>query len=367
MFWKIGYLESSKPAVVFLGNSRTEVGINPVSVVAQQVIDPSLERFNAAIPASTIYGVKRYMQHMAYVGAGSNTVVIGIDYVLFRKSNQLASRLGYGQYETLFSIKENGELQPFHRLDLFSRTLFSLDVFGASLHTMLHQSSDYDDLSPYGYSQNSQMDEKIMKRKSPRTCFLREEQVWITSYVKSTTMADDYAFDDGMQDFQAILDIAHIHNIRLLLYITPTHVNLQYLEGGAGAQQEHLAQWKQAVTDAVAASNSRYPEKKPVELWDFSVVNDVLAEPMPDEKNDKFMQWYLDPSHYREALGDMVLQTIFTGKPSVTPAGSVFGYRLTPDTVAQVNALYQDSLLRWQQQQSEQYSALKARIASASQ
>jgi hypothetical protein len=366
MYWKIGHLESYKPPVVFLGNSRTEVGINPVSATAQSVISPSLQRFNAAIPASTIYGVKRYMQHVAEVGAASDTVVIGIDYVLFRKSNQLASRAGYSQYESLFATGDDGEPQPFHRLELFSRTLFSLDVFGSSLHTVLHQTDEYDDLGPDGHSLNRQMEKRIMKRKSPRACFLREEQVWITANAKENIAPGSYAFDDGMHDFQAIIDTARAHKIRLLLYITPTHVDLQYLEGSTGAPQKNLAAWKKAVTDAVATSNARYPQQPAIQLWDFSIVNDVIAEPVPDEKNDHLMKWYLDPSHYRDALGDLVLETLFTGKPSVTPAGAPFGYLLTPDTVAQVNELHHESLLRWQAQQPEQYQELKARIASIS-
>lgn len=367
MFWKIAHLERQKPPVVFLGNSRTEVGINPMSAVAQQVINPELKRFNAAIPASTIYGVKRYMQHLAEVGAGSDNVIIGIDYVLFRKSNQLSSRAGYSQYEPVFSVAESGEPQPFHQLDMYLRTLLSFDMFSASLRTVSDQDEEEDDLSPYGYSLNQQMDSRIMKRKSPRDCFLREERIWIAANSRDSAVTDSYLFDDGMRDFQTIIDIARAHNIRLLFFITPTHVSLQYLEGSTGAAQNHLAAWKRAVTDAVAASNAQHPAQPPIQLWDFSVVNDVIAEPVPDEKNDHLMQWYLDPSHYRDRLGDMVLQTLFTGKPSLTPAGEAFGYLLTPETVEQVNELHHASLLRWQAQQPEQYLALKTRIASVSQ
>lgn len=82
----------------------------------------------------------------------------------------------------------------------------------------------------------------------------------------------------------------------------------------------------------------------PPELWDFTAYTGFNAEPFPPEGDTETnMRWYWESSHFRMALGDLVLYRIHGQSPPDEPLPDGWGIRLTPRSVeARIEQLRRD-------------------------
>ena len=86
------------------------------------------------------------------------------------------------------------------------------------------------------------------------------------------------------------------------------------------------------------------PDWTGVALWDFSGYHRYAIEPVPQQPGVA-MQWYLDASHFSQALGTRMLDVMF----AAPTAEQQFGVLLRPETI--------EATL---QQQREQQAAFQA-------
>lgn len=116
--------------------------------------------------------------------------------------------------------------------------------------------------------------------------------------------------------------------IRLEVIIPPSHTSYwAYLEEhGWGARVEA---GKRCLTQIVAATNdvqSVSGSTALVRLWDFSVGESLINEPLPQADQPKVMTWHRDAVHFKPRLGQEIVQVILD-QPDAQPA---FGVALTP-------------------------------------
>lgn len=351
--WKASHIENRKPDIIFLGNSRVEVGINPASLTARQIAAES-GMFNASLAGSSIYSARRMLQHA--IAAGSpQTVIVGIDYSQFHQARIRGERKMMETLEDFLAVDESGKSQALHAIRRDLQIATNLDTFRASLKTLRNQSDEEEKLGPEGQVINERLKESILEKGLPVEKFTREARRWLDTNL--AMRGEDRDIHEGVAILQDMLAMAKMHRIRMILFVNPVHMYVQYSEiaqdGGAG-----LYSWKQAVAGAVDEANQRWPDSPAVQASDFSIINDITGEPLPTPSSTHFMQWYVDPSHYNDAAGDLVMRALLAGETVTTPAGAQFGSPLTGTTASTLEKMHRRSVDAWKKSAPADYALL---------
>lgn len=139
--------------------------------------------------------------------------------------------------------------------------------------------------------------------------FTREERSYLTS---NGWFADGLGFDferDGksaFEPFRALLRYCYSNNIRLYLFLSPSHARFFSAMRMVGLEPSFLY-WKAElarINDAEALRSGRAP----FPVWDFSIASDLTAERVPDAGA---MTNYVDSAHYTPAIGAIVEKCLF--------------------------------------------------------
>jgi hypothetical protein len=351
--WKATHLEFDKPEIVFLGNSRIELGFDPDAAHRLGLVPEDKTVFNTAIPGLLMHGFKRFVQQVIYTG-GTKELYIGIDFSLFQKGMLVKSRELYTEHEGVFVVDPDGNPQPFHSLVIISKTLFSSTTLNSSIQTLKKQKPKYQSLTKLGFNSNENMLQEIFEKGTQKKYFLTEDIRFIDGAVKNNKGSVDYV--DGIEDLREILTLAKQHNIKTTLFTSPTHVHLQYLDAHAG-DGDTFYNWKRALVKMVNEVNR--DAQQPIVLWDFTIPTPDTMEELPQDDHG-IMQWYLDPSHYRSTMGERMMRRFMGGEPAAGDEN--FGMLLTADTVEENIRQHRQQLLVWEQSHPDDYAAFMARM-----
>ncbi len=142
--------------------------------------------------------------------------------------------------------------------------------------------------------------------------------------------------------------------MRLIVLFPPVHA--AYLEGlSQTGQWDAYEHGKRQIVDLAARCSRDATGKPGITVWDFSAFHGLPAEPPPTPGSREPMAWYLDPLHFRETLGHIVLDRIFD-RTSHYPD---FGVVLTPENLdAHLTAL------RWDRERYRAQSGDVIRLVS---
>jgi len=148
---------------------------------------------------------------------------------------------------------------------------------------------------------------------------------------------------------QKILDDTKAHKCRLVLVIPPSHATYLGVFYQQGDPDPTFSKDRMAMAKMVAASNAAHPEAPPATIWDFNDFHPLNAEKVPMD-NSK-MHWWLDGTHARKALGDVMLARIM-GWPAEA-AGADFGFELNEANAAARDAALHAGYVKFQKEQPE--------------
>ncbi|MFA9217699.1 MAG: hypothetical protein ACEQSK_11415 [Sphingomonadaceae bacterium] len=295
-----------RPQVVYLGNSRTELGL-PADFPAfakQQV-------FNAALSGASLSDAMGMARHAAYMGP-VQTAVWGIDAPSFHLAvgntdfnrELVADARWYGLRRTLLDLK---------RALSVDMTLDSLRILRGT----------------YGSVCQSSL---VFRGQRDDACINDRIHGWGGTQAAIAPRLDEFVRGDGPEaDALAALDhsVQQLCNVRtrVRLYINPTHammLDALYWSGKWRAME----QWQVALTNWAAKMRGRQCD---VRLFDFSGFNSVTTEAIPKASGQRGMQYYWETSHYRANVGRMILARLFASGD--VPAD--FGVELLPQQMAQ--------------------------------
>ncbi len=159
----------------------------------------------------------------------------------------------------------------------------------------------------------------------------------------------------GMQLFpRVMLRRAAEKDVTVSLYIAPIHARLLEALDATGLWPAY-EQWKRDITKVVDKVQSEQSVQT-IALWDFSGYNRYSMEALP-EQPDQAMKWYIDSSHFSDALGKRMLDQMYTREDTG------FGIQLTPSAVEShlVDIRYQQQAYRQLHQQQRDYFSEQAR------
>jgi hypothetical protein len=303
-----------KPVTIFLGSSRTNLGLNP-NYTALKYKQPA---YNLGLNGANTYETLRYLQHAIKNQKDLKLVILGLDFIMFNQD--LGNQTGFEESRL--------EKQSLTGQD-FINTAFSFDALSLSEKTFQanKESSDRDIYYPNGFMRlgRSQTDRNL-------TEFKKSIGVYFTVH-SHYKLSPAY-----LNDLREIVRLCRENKISLIAFISPAHVTQTEAIYAAG-QWQILEQWKREVV-------------KILPVWDFSDYNSITIEPISEK-----MHHYIDSSHYKEAIGNSILDCILsrnTGKLSQD-----FGDYLTPKNVeAHLIQLKRDRD-RWARQYPDEVELVK--------
>jgi len=298
MLYKAIAVTRIKPKVIFLGSSRTEFGLDP----KHPVFANSPSTYNLALTGANMYPAMRYLQHAIANQPKLQQVVIGIDLFMFSNLSEIPSD---------FSEARLGRetIVPQDALNV----LFSLDAFQASRDTININKKDSKSIG-YFYPDGRRDERYYVKHVyENKPTLLIFKEVINKIHFRAPEEDKNYQVSNSLlSNFQTIVTLCKQRNIDLKVLISPSHVT-EWEALRAGGIWPILEQWKRELV-------------KIAPVWDFSGYNSITTEAIGND-----MKNYIDNSHYRKEVGDLVLNRILHYNEESVPAD--FGVLLTPENI----------------------------------
>lgn len=293
-------------STVFIGNSRTRIGVRPdapgisssracnlgLSAAGYRELWPALDR---AIEQPTV-----------------REIVLFIDYQIFRENG--------GVFDDFVLSRFNGDRSP---LDRHCDLLFNGRTLGHSgfkLISILKGAPP--EFTPDGFS--------IPERLAARAGFQRDRATKLLQHtfgVATRTGASRYA-PEAVEMLRPLIRRCRDKSIRLAVAINPTHATL-YEGIWQMNQWEDYKRWLRDLTQLIDEESHGMESSRLITLWDFAGFHPFTTEPFfsADVKADS--EWFWEPSHFKCGLGDRMLERIY----GLSSADPTFGVRLASATI----------------------------------
>ena len=308
------------PQIVFLGSSRSEIGLptDTPLLAGNRVL-------NLAVSGASLGDAVNMLTHTSYFYQPS-VVIWGLDYGWqFRKKA--------GNTDLIDSLVADSHLYPFKRLLLNIKRVLNMTTTIDAVQTVtgFAERKCLPMLATYG-QKSAQCLEYIMADEGGTTA----------AFTKITTKGDPQGKPADVTAAVQLLDTVTrqvcAQGTALRFFLHPVHAlaELSYWEGNVA----DLDNWKRQL---VTLFDQRRQEGCDIRFMDFSGFNAITTEPIPQQTGRETMQYYWEHSHYRSEVGAMIIQRLLEKEPHKETDG--FGVELTGKTI-------EDHLLRYQQQRS---------------
>jgi hypothetical protein len=337
---KTNQLERVIPKTLLLGNSRVDIGFDPESKAWPSAYRPV---FNAAESGTGLQTALEMLQEDIAVRP-PRTVFVELDFqdFLSRQDKASAPAPPIGADERRLLVTRRGEKNDARTLqiwrDRFATTL-TFDALTDSVLTILDQDpkttatmtqTGFNPLHEYTlYAQRiGYYGLFIAKAKDYQQQYLSYRR---PNFTDASQLAN-------FRDLHMIAALARQHHIELIFFTQPYHMD--YLEMlHRLALWPSFEEWKRTI--------ARFSSKEGFPLYDFANYNAFTTEEVPDRGDTvSEMHWYWEPGHYKETLGEEMLNAMVRGNES-------FGRRLTPANVEAAIADIRSARQLYLAQQSE--------------
>jgi hypothetical protein len=279
-----------KPVTIFLGSSRTEYGLNP----NHPALNNKQPAYNLALGAATPYELLRYLKHAIANQPNLKLAIIGIDEFMFNELNKESSDFSEQRLE-----KQHLTIQ-----DAINTSL-SLDALIASKKT-ISLSQKYPKY--YSYTPKGSLNPRLIDRDPSATNYRFTKSIGFYFQVfPQYELSYKY-----LKEFEKIINLCQQKGIETKVFISPAHAT----RWEAIHTAEHWSMFEQMKREIV----------KITPVWDFSGYNTITTELIKNDINN-----YIDDSHYRQEVGDLILNRILSYKDKKVP--NDFGILLTPNNI----------------------------------
>jgi hypothetical protein len=329
-----------KPSAIVLGSSRSHLGIR----VTHEGWDPTATpRYNLAFDGATTKEMYFYLRH-AYSIHPLKQVVLGLDtyHPMQAPSStrpDFNPQLLCRQRSMICALKMALE-------DL--KLLASTDTLRASIVTLRSQNSG----EPEWFAADGQRVGELFFRQvegnfreCPRTYFEKTDEMEVGFKLEGRSLPSDKNIhqvsatphtelygETSLGYIKRIIEFCRDRGIDLRLFITPEHAHQMEISAEIG-QWSSIEKGKRDLVDLLAQDAAKHPGAPQIPLYDFSGYNSVTTEDLPDVGSKAEMKYYWESSHFKEIVGDFVLDRLFGVSHLTRPVPPDFGVQLTVDTV----------------------------------
>lgn len=203
------------------------------------------------------------------------------------------------------------------------QTSLSLDAFARALQTVIDNATGGSDVDW----------ETAYAPENSRDRFDRELAKRYRSYL-------GYVYDPERPEFVFRgIDALLARGVQVRVFIHPIHSRIEEARWRTGIDDIEL----QIRRDLVRLAEARNPAPSrspcfpggPLEVWDFAGFSEVSQSAPPSHSGEVLNPWYYEPSHYRPALGLVMLDRLLGEETQAPVAPDQFGVRLTAENLEQ--------------------------------
>ena len=327
-----------RPQAIILGTSRSHVGLRPSHDGWDPVAKPV---YNLAFDGATTKEMYLYLLH-AHAMRPLRQVVLGLD----TYHATLAPATARPDFDAHSLDSPSGRALPsLIRADL--KVLTSLDTLRASLATVRSQS----DREPQWFARDGQRLGEVFFRRAgehfeqlgPRGYFEEIDRLEVgfkregqsaanAPGVGRTAQPATGAGATSLDYIRRIVAFCRAQGVDLRIFIAPEHAHQLEITAAIG-EWATLEKAKRALVELLAEDAARHSGAPSIPLWDFSGYSSVTTEALPESGSRAEMEFYWDSSHFKDIVGDFVLDRLFGLSHPRRPVPADFGVPLTPATV----------------------------------
>lgn len=326
-----------RPEVLFLGNSRTEIGLP-----AERAMFDGRRVFNGALSGASVGDAMAMAAYAARQGP-LQTVVWGIDAPSFS--------LDHGALELTPELIADGPLFFVRRAWLDLQRGVTWDMTQDSIRLLRGR---------FGAICRSSL---ATLGQRDAACLTAQIARYGSSTAAMRAKLHEFAGASGpraeaLPGFEASLASLCRTGTRVRLYINPTHaltIDTLYWRGKWAAMET----WQGALVELTQRLRASGCDLR---LFDFSGFNSVTTEALPLPNRRQQMQNYWEASHYRASVGRLILARLFALPDTALPDD--FGLELDQATLAAHLATLRSTRQRYHLEHAQE-SALAREISMA--
>lgn len=327
-----------RPQSLILGTSRSHIGFSCAHEAGGRLEGPC---YNLAFDGATSREMYLYLRH-SYAMQPLKHVLLGLD------PYHLAPSLSTTRpdFDPLVLHDTDGNMLP-RWLTGDLRILTSLDTLKASVETL--QAQDAPQPAWFG-SDGQRLGEVFFreiegnfKQLGPRGYFdmtdhreVGYQTEWmVAARRKPASVRADPVFDPNETSVayvRRILAFCRAHRIDLRIVVTPAHAHQMEIMA-ASSDWAEVERKKRDLVRLVDEENARYPEQPPTPIFDFSGYSSLTEDAPPAPGTQAELRYYWDSSHFKQIVGNYVLDRVYGVSNLARQAPPDFGIRLTDATI----------------------------------
>jgi hypothetical protein len=131
---------------------------------------------------------------------------------------------------------------------------------------------------------------------------------------------------------EKIVAFCREQGIELRIFLTPAHAHQLEIASELGAWAD-IERGKRDLVDVLEHDIAVHPGSRPFPLYDFAGYSSVTTEPVPPLSTRSEMEYYWDSSHFKEGVGDWILDRLFGTTSGSNPIPDDFGVPLKKSNI----------------------------------
>lgn len=318
--------------ILVIGNSRPELGIDPLHPYFQQ---NKLNVYNLGMPGSSLTMQYGYALDLIR-DQNIKIVLVGIDFADYMVRPDIISN----PFQWPPEVQKYDNRKKFHwdgsenftfshqRFKDIYLSLVSLGALKDSLSTILSQKQTAKNLTENGFNTHNNI-EYITHIEGVKTLFDQKNHEISDKFnrVNWQTYSTGHQWSPELETLSFFLKSLRARNIKTILFINPYHAHYLKMIEMAGLEPEfHL--WKRELVNLVQTQDNN----NLVQLWDFSTLNAFHSEPILNSGKQP-LKWFWEPAHYRKELGDIMIWNMMDSPQQKDKSIPSFGHRLMTETL----------------------------------
>ena len=323
------------PEAIVLGTSRSHIALRPGH---EGWAVPIGDRYNAAFDGATTKEMEAYLRHAQAVHK-LRQVVLGLD--TWHLSRAPASVRQDFDPSVLYANRTLWQRISVLLADL--RILVSIDTLHASFATLLGQEQEARDwlaadgqrLGPVFFREVEQTFQAQGTGDYLRGVDREEAGFKLPDppgrNVRPPPEPPATAALTSFDHIARIVAFCREQDIDLRLLLTPAHAHQLELAADVG-EWPAIERGKRDLVDLLARDAAQHPGSRAFPLVDFSGYSVVTTETVPPSGSKAEMAFYWDSSHFKEHVGDWILDRLFGFARLADPAPPDFGVVLYQDS-----------------------------------
>jgi hypothetical protein len=344
---KVYSVEWYRPHSLIMGSSRAQIGLDPGH---KGFVRPPV--YSLAYPGSSMHRTLALFEH-AVATNQIKQVVLAVDFFMFR-----ASTGSDDEFARLAALPDGSAPSPLKhwraRAIDFWRSSFSSTAIKLAASDLFANSQAFD----LRYMR------WVMRRDGHNELFSPQNLDYEAIFgAVEGAFAKDYATGEfclsskpgysSLGDLRRLIARARDLAIDLKIVVSPAHATLAEVIDRSGLWPT----WETWKREIVRLATEYASPNWSTSVFDFSGYNLVTTEPVPIGAPLSQMRNYWDPSHYKQQVGDLMLDVVLGEHSEASKAK--FGKRISLETIEQhLESIRRDQTL-WRASHPEQASRVK--------